>query len=135
MKTILVFGTFDNLHDGHHAFLNFARRQGEKLVASVANDETVFKMKGKLPTQNITQRMKALIEFGLVDEIVEGDKTQGDWSAIRTYSPDGIVVGYDQTALHEALEKLKIEKGMGFEIIVAPSHEGDRFHTSLLQGK
>lgn len=132
MKTVLVFGTFDKLHEGHHAYLKFARSLGGTLVASVAHDSVVRDLKGRLPFQGLTERMHKLLEMKLVDEALSGDEIIGSWSAIHKLDPDIIVVGYDQIALKEVLEKLKTEKGFRFEIVVAPSHEGHKYHTSII---
>jgi len=44
-KIVLVFGTFDGLHDGHRFFLTEARKLGDRLIASVATDEIVERIK------------------------------------------------------------------------------------------
>ena len=132
MRTVLVFGTFDKLHEGHHAYLKFARGQGDTLVASVAQDRVIEDMKGRQPFEGLPERMQKLLEMKLVDDALSGDEVTGSWSAIHELKPDVIVVGYDQIELKDALEKLKVEKGFQYEIVVAPSHEGHKFHTSII---
>ena len=46
-KRVLVFGTFDLLHQGHRYFLTQARRFGDTLIAVVARDEFVEERKGR----------------------------------------------------------------------------------------
>lgn len=132
MKTVLVFGTFDRLHDGHHAFLEFAKSVGDRLVASVADDNVVLSMKGRLPFQNMKERIECLAKMSIVDEAVSGDLVLGNWTAINDFRPDTIVVGYDQTDLKNALEEFKMENDFKFDIVVAPSHEGHKYHTSII---
>ena len=78
IKTVLVFGTFDGLHDGHRFFLQEARKQGEKLIASVARDEIVERFKKKRPRQTLAERMNALTESNVVDTAVAGDSELGN---------------------------------------------------------
>lgn len=132
MKTVLVFGTFDRLHDGHHAFLEFAKSVGDRLIASVAEDSVVLSMKGRSPFQTMNERIECLVKMNLVDEAVSGDLTIGNWTAIYDFTPDIIVVGYDQTDLKNALEEFRKENDFKFDIVVAPSHEGHKYHTSII---
>lgn len=132
MKTVLVFGTFDRLHDGHHAFLEFAKSVGDRLIASVAEDSVVLSMKGRSPFQTMNERIECLVKMNLVDEAVSGDLTIGNWTAIYDFTPDTIVVGYDQTDLKNALEEFRKENDFKFDIVVAPSHEGHKYHTSII---
>jgi cytidyltransferase-like protein len=46
ITTVMVFGTFDGIHDGHRYFLNEAKKFGDKLVVAVAKDTTVKTLKG-----------------------------------------------------------------------------------------
>ncbi|MBP6911623.1 MAG: adenylyltransferase/cytidyltransferase family protein [Candidatus Pacebacteria bacterium] len=133
MKKILVFGTFDILHDGHMFLFEFARKQGDRLVASIAHDEVVFRLKKHVPKNTMHSRAALLEENGLVDEAHVGDSELGIWSILHTYHPDLIVVGYDQDALYEALDTYKNTTRLGFSIIRAPAYKGERLHSSLLQ--
>gem|GEM_PF-2920555 len=46
---VLTFGTFDHLHPGHESYLIQAKAYGDELITIVALDETVKRIKGKLP--------------------------------------------------------------------------------------
>ena len=48
MTKVMVFGTFDYLHEGHKDFFRQAKQYGDELVVVVARDETVKQIKGKL---------------------------------------------------------------------------------------
>ena len=133
MKKVLVFGTFDELHDGHRFFLRFAKEQGDFLVASVADDILVYMLKKRKPQHDQKARMQHLLDEGLVDQVIPGDNVQGTWTPIREVSPESIVVGYDQDELYKALLAAKDKYGFTFTLLRAPSHEGDTLHTSLLR--
>jgi len=48
-KKVLVFGTFDGLHEGHKNFFKQAREFGDFLVVVVGRDSTIVKTKGRPP--------------------------------------------------------------------------------------
>lgn len=102
-KTVLVFGTFDGLHDGHRFFLHEARKRGVYLVAIVAQDNIVKELKDKSPREPLAGRLKELRASGLVDDARAGDTVLGAWSALKKYTPDIIALGYDQDTLRDAL--------------------------------
>lgn len=133
MKKVLVFGTFDELHDGHRFLLDFARAQGDELVASVAHDDVVLRMKKRLPTYTAHARIAHLQAENLVDRAHVGDSELGGWTVLHSELPDVVVAGYDQDALYDALSELKEHMHMPFTIVRAPSHQGDILHTSLLR--
>ena len=131
-KIILVFGTFDGLHDGHRFFLTEARKLGQKLIVSVATDEVVAGLKSHAPKQHLEERLQTLEASGLVDMAVAGDKQIGNWSAIRIWKPNIVAVGYDQTHLAEKLREFITTENLPIEIIKIEPHEPNRLHSSLL---
>ncbi len=132
-KTVLVFGTFDGLHDGHRFFLKQARRLGKRLIASVAQDEIVARIKKHAPTHTLEERLKMLKASGLVDLAVAGDKELGNWSAVRQWKPDIVAIGYDQTRLEKALRAFIEKERLPIEIIALEPLEPDRLHSHLLR--
>lgn len=128
-RKVLVFGTFDGIHPGHVYFLKSAAKHGE-LVISLASDTAVRAHKGKVPKKEKI-RIKDLEELSIASKIVVGDKKIGNWSAIKNERPDIVAVGYDQTKLFEALEK--IQKEYGFKIIKIKSFMPKKFHSSIIK--
>jgi FAD synthetase len=112
-KKVLVFGTFDNLHPGHLYFLSEARKLGE-LYVSVASNESVAQRKGRDPKQNVEKRMEGVRNTGIAKDVLEGDKTLNEWTAIKIVSPNIVAVGFDQFGLKTALQD--IQGKYGFEI-------------------
>ncbi len=99
----MVFGTFDGLHEGHQYFLREARKLGDLLIAVVARDETVQELKRKNPKHLLHERIEAIRNVALADEVIPGDAMQESWDALRKYEPAVIALGYDQNALYSAL--------------------------------
>ncbi|MDB5204073.1 MAG: cytidyltransferase-related domain [Candidatus Taylorbacteria bacterium] len=114
-KKVLVFGTFDRLHPGHLYFLTEAKKLGH-LYISVSSDESALQRKGKNPIHNIKERMEALRQLNIAVEVLEGDKTLNEWTAIKIAKPDIIALGFDQYGLKTAL--IDIKSKFGFDIQV-----------------
>ncbi len=104
MRTVLVFGTFDRLHEGHLRFLERARSFGERLVVSLARDSFVRGFKGKKPLHTEQERRRRLSETGLVEEVLLSDEEPGSYRVILEVEPDLICLGYDQSILRRSLE-------------------------------
>ena len=103
----MVFGTFDIFHEGHKSFFKQARRYGNYLIVIVARDETIKKVKNRLPQNNENIRLQVIMESGLADKVVLGS-LENKYKAIERYKPDVICLGYDQKMFTENLwEKLK----------------------------
>ncbi len=116
-KTVLVFGTFDGLHEGHRFFLTEARKLGDRLVVSVAQDSTVERFKKHPPKHLLAERMAKLLQSGLVDEALAGDTELGNFTAVRNSKPDIIALGYDQNRLEERLREYIQKENLSLAII------------------
>ena len=132
---VLVFGTFDGLHDGHRFFLREAQRYGEKLVVSVATDEVVLELKKRAPKQGLAERMAALMQSKLVDEAVAGDTVRGNWSVIKNHRPAVVAVGHDQNTLEEKLREFIQRENLPIAIVKINALEPDRLHSRFLLKK
>src|SRR3990167_8144697 len=95
-RKVLVFGTFDGIHDGHRFFLREAKKCGGELVVGVAKDGMVRKLKGALPDVPLPNRIRMLEAEGLADKVIPGDENIGNWEIIKRERPDVICLGYDQ---------------------------------------
>lgn len=131
-KTVLVFGTFDRLHEGHRDFLRQAKALGSRLVVSLAQDHIVEDLKGKRPSQNLSQRQEALEQVDEVDELVEGDEELGKYANLAKIDPDVIALGYDQDALKKNLKRWLKTQNLSPEIITLKAHKPEIYKTSLL---
>lgn len=104
MVKVLVFGTFDGVHEGHRAMLREAKALGNYLVVVVAPDNVVSEIKGKICVNRSAQRIQGVRDEHIADEVVLGDKLLSNWSVLKKHKPDIIGVGYDQDELKEALD-------------------------------
>ena len=70
MKRIIVNGTFDILHSGHLALLNYARSLGDHLVVAIDSDRRVKELKGvSRPVNTQAERQELLSNLRSVDEV------------------------------------------------------------------
>lgn len=77
MKRILVNGTFDIIHPGHLALLNYARSLGDFLVVAIDSDRRVRELKGPGRPINTEQERRLLLEnLRAVDEVRVFDSDQ-----------------------------------------------------------
>jgi len=116
MKKVMAFGTFDGLHEGHRYFLNQAKILGDYLVAVVAQDKAVEELKHKKTKSSLGERIAAIENENLADEVVGGDIRQGSWEIIKNSRPDIVAIGHDQDALFSALTAAKEKFDFPLEI-------------------
>ena len=70
MKKIVVNGTFDVLHLGHLALLNYAKSLGDHLTVAVDSDQRVKTLKGNARPINSEVERKTLLEnLRAVDQV------------------------------------------------------------------
>lgn len=132
---VMVFGVFDGLHAGHRAFLRQARRQGQELIAVVARDEAVQKLKSRQPREGERARLAKIRRMPGVNRAVLGDAVQSSYGVIQRWKPDIICIGYDQSALEKDL-KSRIRQGIIPRILLArlKPYRADKFRSSLMPG-
>ncbi|MCF6309339.1 MAG: adenylyltransferase/cytidyltransferase family protein [Sulfurimonas sp.] len=73
---VYTVGTFDLLHVGHLALLEYCKTLGDKLVVGVASDEVVGSYKRNVPVIPLNQRMEMLKALKCVDDVVSYDKLE-----------------------------------------------------------
>ena len=70
MTKVFVNGTFDIIHPGHIALLNFARSQGSYLLVGIDSDNRVKRLKGdSRPINNVYERKLLLENLRSVDRV------------------------------------------------------------------
>ncbi len=134
MTRIMVFGTFDILHEGHVDFLRQARSLAPDpyLIVSVARDVSVARVKGARPRHPENGRLAAVVRHELVDEGVLGD-LEGYIAHIRANMPDIIALGYDQEGEYvENLEKDLQEAGLSTKVVRLAACKPEVYKTSKL---
>jgi len=132
-KTVTIFGVFDGIHDGHKSFIHEARKQGDRLIAIVARDSVVNKLKNKIPINNEVERINSLLKIEDIDIVLLGDPDQGSYKVLKEINPDIIYLGYDQQSLLNDIKK-SIKNGLlpKIKLIQGEAHKPEIFHSSLL---
>jgi cytidyltransferase-like protein len=123
-KTVLVFGTFDGLHEGHRFFLTQAKKHGDRLVAVVARDQSVRVLKGKEPNAGEEKRRLDVSEHPDVDEALLGDEALGSYEIVSRVMPDAIALGHDQHALSQDLAQWIRAHGERIQLVTIPFYDG-----------
>jgi FAD synthetase len=116
MKKVMVFGTFDILHKGHLNFFKQAKRYGNYLIAVIARDKTVKKIKGKKPKN---YEMFRLLNIALTKDVkvaVLGN-LKDPYKIIQEYKPKVICLGYDQYSYTEKLEEELKKRRLKIKIV------------------
>ncbi len=132
---VLVFGTFDGLHEGHLDFFRQTKEFGDYLVVVIGRDSTVLRVKKRLPKHNEQERLKSLLTHSreLVSESRLGNEGNDPYEIIKEINPDIICLGYDQTHFTEKLEAKLKEMGMGnVEIKRLKAYKPEQFHSSII---
>ena len=95
-KSIFVNGTFDILHLGHLALLNYAKSLGDKLFVAIDSDERVKQLKGPTrPIYDTCQRKTMLLNLKAVDEVEVFSSNEELELWIKQIKPSIMVVGSD----------------------------------------
>ena len=96
-NVVFTNGCFDILHAGHVAYLEEARKQGDRLVVAVNSDSSVRKLKGEGRPINLCEdRMLVLSKLASVDWVVSfADNTPE--RLLKKLKPAVLVKGGDYT--------------------------------------
>lgn len=94
-RVVMTNGCFDILHAGHVAYLEQAKRLGDRLIVAVNDDASIGRLKGpKRPINPLNRRMQVLAGLGAVDWVVPfSDDTPQ--ALIEAVLPDILVKGGD----------------------------------------
>ncbi len=132
MKIVLVFGSFDGLHPGHESLLRQARNYGERVVAALAPDTVIERLKGHQPKYLFEERQDALLVSGLVDQIATSDKEEGVYRVLGRVHPDVVAFGYDQIELRENFLKFLERTGKQVKVVTLKAFEPDKYKSSKI---
>jgi FAD synthetase len=132
LKKVMVFGSFDLLHEGHKFFLNEAKKQGDFLVVVVGRDFTIKKIKNEFPFENETLRLKKLKELKIADKIILGDE-KNFLIPILNEKPNVICLGYDQNSFTSNLKEKLINNNLDIEIIRLNAYKPDHYKSSIIK--
>ncbi len=133
MNRIMIFGTFDGVHDGHRHLFQEAQSICDELLVVVARDEHVLELKGRVPDKLLKERMELLSYESEVSQVIKGDEELGTFEVIQEHEPTMIMIGYDQDDLRRSLETWMDENNHRVMFHTATAHEPEIFQSSLLR--
>lgn len=128
----MAFGTFDNFHAGHESYLKQAKALSETLIAVVARDKTVKRIKSKWPDKTERERLNDVKLSGIADKVTLGG-LDDKYAIIKKYKPDIIALGYDQFAFTFRLEKFLIDNKINAKIVRMNPYRPNMYKTSLIR--
>lgn len=91
---VYTVGTFDLLHVGHLALLEYCRSLGSSLAVGVASDRVVNSYKPNVPVIPLEQRMEMLRALSCVDIVRSYDELEYV-SGCKELNADIFVIGED----------------------------------------
>ena len=131
--TVLAAGVFDLLHYGHIRYLEEAKKTGgpdSRLVVIVARDETVRRQKESDPILPEDQRRAVIEALKVVDEALLGFEDLDLDRVLQQVEPDIVVVGHDQVAIKNQVEKINKAREMQIRIIQISQFGEDALNSS-----
>jgi len=137
--TVIIFGVFDGIHEGHMAFIKEAMTHGDRVVAVVARDSVVEKLKGKMPSTDQANRIHNLSEVPGIDIVYLGDPEEGTYNVIKEIKPNIIFLGYDQKELgkniSEAIAAGTLSDIADIDIKFGTPHQPEKFKSSIINNE
>ena len=95
MRTVITYGTYDLLHQGHINLLRRAKALGDYLIVGVTND-SFDRERGKLNVRNnVLERVEAVKSTGFADKIIIEDYIGQKIDDIQKYNVDIFAIGSD----------------------------------------
>lgn len=134
-RVVMTNGCFDILHQGHVAYLQQARRLGDRLVVAVNDDDSVHRLKGRgRPINGIQSRMAVLAGLASVDWVCPFSEDTPERLICRVL-PDLLVKGGDY--LEAQIAGGECVRRAGGEVRVLPflpGHSTSRIIGDIQQG-
>lgn len=117
MRTVITYGTYDLLHEGHLNLLRRAKALGDYLIVGVTNDN-FDRERGKLNVRNnVLERVEAVKATGLADKIIIEDYVGQKIDDIQKYNVDIFAIGSDWEGKFDYLKEY-------CEVVYLPRTEG-----------
>jgi len=130
MKTVMAFGSFDIVHEGHKAYLQEAKSFGNHLIVVVARDSNIEKFKGRKPMHHEMERLMHVAELEMVDKAVLGHPDD-ILEVIEEYKPSILCLGYDQKTIDDkTLEKELQRRKVKAIIVRAKPFQPEKYKSS-----
>ncbi|MDP3900809.1 MAG: adenylyltransferase/cytidyltransferase family protein [bacterium] len=115
-RRVVVFGIFDEVHEGHRFLFEQAKQHGDELIAIVGRDSFVREFKHKEPKHSEQERVKMVREEPLIDQVVLSDEMPSTYGVLEEIDPDVICLGYDQDALEKDVREWMRRRGVSIPL-------------------
>ena len=133
-KRVMVFGTFDRLHPGHRSFFAQAAKLGN-VIAVVARDANVRKIKKKSPLENERARLAKVARDKNVQQAMLGDR-EDFLKPVEKIQPDTVALGFDQKTFGiKTLQRELKKRNLAPRIFRLKSFQPKKFKSSFLRKK
>ena len=104
-KTVITYGTYDMLHEGHMRLLKRAKALGDYLIVGVT-DENYDRSRGKLNVVESTKkRVKSIEALDFVDKVVVEKHKNQKVEDIQKYDVDIFAIGDDWEGFFDYLKE------------------------------
>ncbi len=133
-RKVMVFGTFDPVHQGHLNYFEQAKKEGNFLIVVIARDKTVIKEKGRELLESEKERLKKVRELKIVDRAILGD-LKDKLKVVKEENPEVICLGYDQKVDLKELRKNLRKLGLKPEIKTMKPFKQEKYKSSILREK
>ncbi len=133
-RKVMVFGTFDPVHQGHLNYFEQAKKEGNFLIVVIARDKTVIKEKGRELLESEKERLKKVRELKIVDRAILGD-LKDKLKVVKEENPEVICLGYDQKVDLKELRKNLRKLGLKPEIKTMKPFKPEKYKSSILREK
>ena len=128
----MIFGTFDILHMGHIHMFEQAAEYGDKLIAVVARDKNVEKIKGVGSMHKDIERVAFLKHIDIIDEVILGNPNN-PYQVIYDNKPDTIALGYDQKVFVDGLVDSITQSGLESQIVRLSPYKANKLKSSKIK--
>lgn len=132
MRSVMVFGTFDLLHEGHRFLFREAKKHGDSLTVVVARDKNVLRVKGNEPAHKEQDRLRHVRAEPHVDRAVLGH-IDDVYRILEETRPAVICLGYDQRAFTDTLEAELARRNITATVIRLPAYRPETYKSSLIK--
>lgn len=119
-KVVMTNGCFDLLHAGHVAYLEEAKKLGDRLIVAVNDDASVQRLKGpQRPVVPIASRLELLAALTAVDWVIDFSEDTPEM-LIHELMPELLVKGGDYTPDQVVGASLVLAYGGEVRVIAHP---------------
>lgn len=101
--TVITFGTFDLLHEGHLSILKRARSQGSRLVVGVSSDQLNWQKKGVRSAFDQNHRMALIRSLWFVDHVFLEESLALKAQYVTRFGAHVLVMGDDHLGRFDGL--------------------------------